>query len=48
MKSSSRYEQGLYLETDCQINQEKPDYEDQRPKTESKCFQNYLMKDQGQ
>ena len=47
MKSSFGYEQGLYLETNCQINQEKPDYEGQRPKTESKCFQNCSMKDQG-
>ena len=47
MKSSSVDGQGLDLETDCKIDQEKPDYEDQRPKTESKCFQNSWMKDQG-
>ena len=45
MKSSSRDEQGLDLETGCEIDQEKPDYEDQRPKTESNCFQKSCMKD---
>ena len=33
MKSSSGDEQGLDLETNCKIDQEKLDYEDQRPKT---------------
>ena len=47
MKSSSEDEQGLDLETGCKIDQEKEDYEDQRPKIESKCFQNCWMKDQG-
>ena len=47
MKSSSGDEQGLDLETDCKIDQEKPDYEDQRPKTESNYFQKSCMKDQG-
>ena len=46
MKSSSGDEQGLDLETDCKIDQEKPDYEDQRPKTESNYFQKSCMKDQ--
>ena len=47
MKSSSGDEQGLDLETDSKIDEEKPDYEDQRPKTELNCFQKSCMKDQG-
>ena len=47
MKSCSGDQQGLDLETDWQIDQEKPDYEDQRPTIYSKCFQNSCMKDQG-
>ena len=42
MKSSSGDEQGLDLETDSKIDEEKPDYEDQRPKIESKCVSKLL------
>ena len=47
MKLGSGDEQGLDHERNCYIDQEKPGYEDQRPKTESKCFQKSLLKDQG-
>ena len=39
MKSSFGDEQGLDLEIDSKIDEEKHDYEDQRPKIESKCFE---------